>query len=284
MKLTSFSFFILFLITACTPQYSESDKLVLETLKRNNDNMFGQGQEYFEILKEMAEDPSTSESYFKKTNELFAKAKTINSICLPINSKIELLKSDNINYIPLSLLKELNVFKANLISELHKNNRNIADDQLDIDRIDTCLNFQKQASLIENHTKKEKLFILLALQNKVLTARSIALFIIRMRIGCVGNWSFTDVAPFVIGPNVALSGDKIQLKIAVAAYDRFKKPNIKLFTKGKVEKIVDGFAYVNYDIPNCKSLQLAGEIVLRRKNGTPFVRNWKHEVKVISKN
>ena len=284
MKLITLSFLIILLITACTTHYSESDKLVLETLKSNNQNVFGEGQVYLEELKEMAEDPSTSESYFKKANELFAKAKTINSICLPINSKIESLKSDKINYIHLSLLKELNLFKVNLISELHKNNRNIADDKLDIDRIDTCLNFPKYASLIENHTKKEKLFILLALQNKVLTARSIALFIISMKIGCGADWDFTNIEPFITGPNVAMAGDKIQLKIAVAAYDRFKKPNIKLFTKGKVEKIVDGFAYVNYDIPNCKSLLLSGEILIQRNNGTLFPRNWKHELKVISKN
>lgn len=232
----------------------------------------------------MADDKSATESLLKKVNELFDQAKKIDTICLTINSNIENLKSDKINYIPLSLSKELKLFKSKLISELYENNPSIADEKSEIDRIENILNFQKQASIIENHTKKEKLFVLLSLQNKVLQSRSIAIYLIRTRIGCGADWGFTNIEPFITGPNVAMAGDKIQLKIAVAAYDRFKKPNIKLFTKGKVEKIVDGFAYVNYDIPNCKSLQLAGEIVLRRKNGTPSVRNWKHEVKVISKN
>ena len=98
MKLITLSFLIILLITACTTQYSESDKLVLETLKSNNQNVFGEGQVYLEELEEMADDKSATESLLKKVNELFDQAKKIDTICLTINSNIEKLKSDKINY------------------------------------------------------------------------------------------------------------------------------------------------------------------------------------------
>lgn len=134
--------------------------------------------------------------------------------------------------------------------------------------------------LTEKDSWVDAMGVLLAVENSILEARSLAFYLMSGRGGCGGSSIFTKILPLVNGPNAAVAGDTVQLEIIMAAYDEYKTPVITV-SEGRVEKIKEGKGYISVVVPNSKELEVKGTISILNKSGVPRTNEWSHKIKVI---
>jgi hypothetical protein len=129
----------------------------------------------------------------------------------------------------------------------------------------------------------DDLGVLLSIENDILKIRSMALTLIRIRIGCGGNYSFTHILPIINGPSAAISGDTVELQVLMAVHDAYKNPTFEILNGGKLEKVEKGIGYVKAVIPKSKNIEIKGTITIKNRSGIPHTENWNHKIRILSK-
>lgn len=125
--------------------------------------------------------------------------------------------------------------------------------------------------------------VLLSIENTLLTVRALAFDLLRSRGGGCGEFGFTQILPIVYGPNAAIAGDTVQLKIMMAAYNEYANPSFEIYGGGKLVKVEKGIGYFNVVVPKAREIGLRGNITLTNKSGVPRTQEWSHKIKVLSR-
>lgn len=118
-----------------------------------------------------------------------------------------------------------------------------------------------------------------ALQKEVLTARADAIALIRSRVGG-GDYSFNKVMSLATGPLIANSGDEVELKVLMAAFDSDKQPEVTV-SGGKVKETKDGAATVVANVSGSGEMKLTGTVSIAKKDGSKKTENWEHTIKIM---
>jgi hypothetical protein len=118
-----------------------------------------------------------------------------------------------------------------------------------------------------------------ALQKEILTARADAISLIRSRVGG-GDYSFNKVMSLATGPLIANSGDEVELKVLMAAFDSDKQPEVTV-SGGKVKETKDGSATVVATVSSGPEFKLNGTVSIAKKDGSKKTETWEHTIKVM---
>ncbi len=119
-----------------------------------------------------------------------------------------------------------------------------------------------------------------ALEKEILTARADAISLIRSRVGG-GDYSFNKVMSLATGPLIANSGDEVELKVLMAAFDSDKQPVVTVSGGGKVKETKDGAATVVANVSGSGEMKLTGTVAIAKKSGEMKKENWEHTIKIM---
>ena len=118
-----------------------------------------------------------------------------------------------------------------------------------------------------------------SLQKEILTARADAISLIRSRVGG-GDYSFNKVMSLATGPLIANSGDEVELKVLMAAFDSDKQPVVTV-NGGKVKETKDGAATVVANVSGSGEMKISGTVAIAKKSGEMKRENWEHTIKIM---
>lgn len=135
----------------------------------------------------------------------------------------------------------------------------------------------------EKESWMDDMSVLLALENDIQLARSMAFNVILNRITSCASYDFTRILPSVYGPNAAIEGDTITLQIFMAAVNANKMPIVQQLKGGTLEKTKNGIAYVKVIVPSKKQTEINGTITIINKSGIPKTLAWNHQLKILKK-
>ncbi len=118
-----------------------------------------------------------------------------------------------------------------------------------------------------------------SLQKDILTARADAVALIRSRVGG-GEYSFNKIMALAYGPELANSGDEIEVQVLMAAYDSDKQPVV---TVGGTEitDVKDGKGHIKRKATGSSEMTLSGNITIRNKSGVPKTMPWQKTIKIM---
>lgn len=118
-----------------------------------------------------------------------------------------------------------------------------------------------------------------SLQQDVLSARALALASYKSKVS-TGEYSFNKIMPLAYGPAIANSGDEIELKVMMAAFDSDNQPTVTV--DGNPEKIkgVDGIGIVKMKAGG-SDMNLSGTVSINNKSGVPKTEKWEFPVKIM---
>jgi len=181
-----------------------------------------------------------------------------------------------------------------LNAQLDKVMKNVAPDDVEaLKKIYSSLTKNERADMHEGEIKNvhwvgrtfdhspsvAALASLSSLQKEILTARADAIALIRSRVGG-GEYSFNKIMPLAYGPDIANSGDDIQLEVLMAAYDSDKQPIVKP-NQGTVSETKDGKGYVKLKASGTSNMELTGTITILNKSGVPKTLPYSKTIKIM---
>jgi gliding motility-associated protein GldM len=118
-----------------------------------------------------------------------------------------------------------------------------------------------------------------SLQKDILTARADAVAVVRSRISG-GEYSFNKIMALAYGPELANSGDEIEVQVLMAAYDSDKQPTVT-YNGGNVSDVKDGKGFVKTRASGGSEMNLKGTITIRNKSGIPKTLPWEKNIKIM---
>lgn len=118
-----------------------------------------------------------------------------------------------------------------------------------------------------------------SLQKEILTARADAVALIRSRISG-GEYSFNKIMALAYGPELANSGDEVEVQVLMAAYDSDKQPSVTL-NGSNVTEVRDGKGFVKTKASGSSEMNLKGTITIRNKSGIPKTLPWEKNIKIM---
>lgn len=118
-----------------------------------------------------------------------------------------------------------------------------------------------------------------SMQKDVLTARADAVALIRSRVSG-GEYSFNKIMALAYGPELANSGDEIEVQVLMAAYDSDKQP---IVTVGgtPITDVKDGKGIIKRKASGTNEMTLSGQITILNKSGVPKTMPWEKTIKIM---
>jgi gliding motility-associated protein GldM len=117
-----------------------------------------------------------------------------------------------------------------------------------------------------------------SLQKEILTARADAVTVIRQRVGG-GEYSFNKIMPLAYGPEIANSGEEVEIQVLMAAFDTDKKPIITV-SGGNLRETKEGKGYITTS-GSSGEVKLSGTISILNKSGIPKTLPWEKTVRIM---
>lgn len=118
---------------------------------------------------------------------------------------------------------------------------------------------------------------LTAMQQEVLSARATAIAHIKGRVS-TGEYSFNKVVALAYGPALANSGDEVELKVMMAAYDSDNQPEV---TGPGAVTIADGQGTIKMKVSGSNEMKVSGTVAIKKKSGAIKKENWTHTIKIM---
>ncbi len=120
---------------------------------------------------------------------------------------------------------------------------------------------------------------LTTLQQDVLAARSAALQHLKAKV-TTGEYSFNKVVSLAMGPAIANSGDEIEVKVMMAAFDSDNQPLVTT-NDGAILSIRNGQAIVKAKVSGSGEMVLSGTVAIKKKSGEMKEEPWSFPVKIM---
>lgn len=118
-----------------------------------------------------------------------------------------------------------------------------------------------------------------SMQKEILAARADAVALIRQRVGG-GEYSFNKIMALAYGPELANSGDEIEVQVLMAAYDSDKQPVVTM-GGGTVSEVREGKGFIKTRASGGSEMTLSGTITIRNKSGIPKMMPWEKTIKIM---
>lgn len=117
-----------------------------------------------------------------------------------------------------------------------------------------------------------------SLQRDILSARAAAIAHVRSRVGG-GDFTFNEIMPLAIAPDVVNEGEDFDLEVLMAAYDTDKKPRVTM--NGElVSDVRDGKGILSLK-GGSGLMELKGTIAVQNRQGVWKEREWTKSVMVM---
>jgi len=117
-----------------------------------------------------------------------------------------------------------------------------------------------------------------SMQKEILTARADAVALIRARVGG-GEYSFNKIMALAYGPEIANSGEEVEVQVLMAAFDSDKKPIVTM-GGSTVSDVRDGKAYIKTKGSGAE-MKLGGTITILNKSGVAKTLPWEKTIKIM---
>lgn len=118
-----------------------------------------------------------------------------------------------------------------------------------------------------------------SLQKEILTARADAVSLLSSRVG-TGEFAFNKIMPLAYGPEVANQNEEVEVQVLMAAFNSDRKPQVTVFSGGKLDRISDGKGYVKTK-GSSGEVKLTGEITILNKSGVPKTMPWEKTIQIM---
>lgn len=117
-----------------------------------------------------------------------------------------------------------------------------------------------------------------SLQQDILSARALAMAHYKSKVS-TGEYSFNKIVPLAYGPVVANSGDEVELKVMMAAFDSDNQPKVTSNT-GEVTYPGNGTGVVKINTGG-STMELSGTVSIKNKSGVPKTEKWNHTIVIM---
>lgn len=116
-----------------------------------------------------------------------------------------------------------------------------------------------------------------SMQQEILSARAMALANYKSKVS-TGEYSFNKIVPLAYGPTFANTGDEVELKIMMAAFDSDNQPTVT--GPGSIT-VADGQGTLKTRASGGNEMNLSGTVSIKNKSGVAKTESWKHTVKIM---
>lgn len=116
-----------------------------------------------------------------------------------------------------------------------------------------------------------------SMQQDVLSARAMALAHLKSKVS-TGEYSFNKIVGLAYGPSIANTGDEIELKVMMAAFDSDNQPTVT--GPGSIT-IENGQGTLKTKVAGGAEMVLNGTVSIKNKSGVTKTENWTHTVKIM---
>ncbi len=119
---------------------------------------------------------------------------------------------------------------------------------------------------------------LTAVQQEILNGRASAIACIKARVS-TGEYSFNKVIGLAFGPQLANSGDDVEISVMMAAFDSDNKPEVKT-NSGQITYL-EGKGIVKVKASGSNEMVLNGTVSIKKKSGETKTEQWTHTIKIM---
>ena len=116
-----------------------------------------------------------------------------------------------------------------------------------------------------------------SMQQDILSARALAFANYKSKV-TTGEYSFNKIVGLAYGPSFANSGEEVEVKVMMAAFDSDNNPTITYGGNTFVGEGGQGIVKVN---AGGGEMVLNGTVSIKNKSGVPKTEKWTHTVKVV---
>lgn len=118
---------------------------------------------------------------------------------------------------------------------------------------------------------------LTSMQQDILSARSAALGLFKSKVS-TGEYSFNKIVGLAYGPQIANTGDEVELKVMMAAFDSDNQPEV---TGPGAITVEGGQGTIKTKVSAGAEMVLSGTVSIKNKSGIKKTENWTHTIKIM---
>jgi hypothetical protein len=118
---------------------------------------------------------------------------------------------------------------------------------------------------------------LTSMQQDILSARSAALGLLKSKVS-TGEYSFNKIVGLAYGPQIANTGDEVELKVMMAAFDSDNQPEV---TGPGAITVEGGQGTIKTKVSAGAEMVLSGTVSIKNKSGIKKTENWTHTIKIM---
>jgi gliding motility-associated protein GldM len=116
-----------------------------------------------------------------------------------------------------------------------------------------------------------------SMQQDILSARAMALAHLKSKVS-TGEYSFNKIVGLAYGPSIANTGDEVELKVMMAAFDSDNQPTVT--GPGSIT-VADGQGTLKTKVAGGAEMVLNGTVSIKNKSGVTKTENWTHTIKIM---
>lgn len=116
-----------------------------------------------------------------------------------------------------------------------------------------------------------------SMQQDILSARAMALAHLKSKV-TTGEYSFNKIMPLAYGPAIANTGDEVELKVMMAAFDSDNQPEVT--GPGSIT-IEGGQGTLKTKVAGGAEMVLNGTVSIKNKSGVKKTEKWTHTIKIM---
>ena len=120
-----------------------------------------------------------------------------------------------------------------------------------------------------------------SLQNDILQAREKLISLLKSKVSS-GDFSFNQIEAFVAGDVVVTSGQELNLKVTMAAYDTDKNPTVVINGTGATQETSLGAVNVKKKVSGNGEQTITGNVTILSKSYVPYTKNWTHKYVIVA--
>ncbi len=116
-----------------------------------------------------------------------------------------------------------------------------------------------------------------SMQQDILSARALALAHLKSKVS-TGEYSFNKIVGLAYGPSIANTGDEVELKVMMAAFDSDNQPEV---TGPGAITVEGGQGTLKAKVSGGAEMVLNGTVSIKNKSGVKKTENWTHTIKIM---
>lgn len=116
-----------------------------------------------------------------------------------------------------------------------------------------------------------------SMQQDILSARAMALAHLKSKV-TTGEYSFNKIVGLAYGPAIANSGDEVEIKVMMAAFDSDNQPKV---TGPGAITVENGQGTLKLKVSGSSEMNLSGTVAIKNKSGVEKKENWTHKIKIM---